>query len=78
MRLAIWETDLRTEGDRQFVKVKGRQEGRSLGLGGLGAMCDHGATVWRSSLQTLLVDEVCDGPLGLLPDADARTQGSTR
>lgn len=48
------------------------------GLGGFGAMCHRGANVWRSLLQTLLVDALCGGMLGLLSGRVRFYPGSPR
>ncbi|MDB6005736.1 MAG: hypothetical protein JWR15_2723 [Prosthecobacter sp.] len=47
----------------------------SGGLGDILAPSQRGAHAWRGSLQTLLVDALCGGVLGLLPGRVMFTQG---
>ena len=44
----------------------------------VGALCERGANVWRSSVQTLLVAAGCGGVLGLLSGRARLYPGSPR
>jgi hypothetical protein len=47
-------------------KMELNLSGGHRGLGGIGARLDCGANAWRSSLKTLLLENLRDEPLGLL------------